>query len=327
MRTEHTWFHALLVAPSIGEDATARALAAARSRGALVLLALIIAGCHSGSNPPTVPVSAAAPPPPPAADTPPSPAAWHGYFYGTVAIGSERYGEALLTIDGAVRMHISNTWDDPLHPEGSAQFIGQFEVDGSQGLGTGIVIGQECATFSAGRFCAEPAFAQISIETATRSLLSGELLVTTSDGEETWPFEMAWAPVDTYLSAATLELAEGQYWEELAEFAHGGDVVMNVDGAGNLFFQSPTSGCVGNGTLAPHLNGEFNVYDATLVIENCDGTYARWNGGYQGLATLSIESSESYYYYGYWGDWLVLWLSTPEGAASQAAVTMWGRLQ
>ena len=58
---------------------------------------------------------------------------------------------------------------------------------------------------------------------------------------------------------------------------------MSVDGAGRIFFQSAHSACTGNGTLAPHRDGVFNVYDVTLTIDNCGGPYAYLNGEYEGL--------------------------------------------
>jgi hypothetical protein len=119
----------------------------------------------------------------------------------------------------------------------------------------------ECSGAS-GVCSAEPA--ELSITTATRSALSGEIAMTNS--HEVWSFEMGW-PTATYLEPATFQLAVGQYSEELAELAI--DAVISVDSGGRLFFQSAYSGCVGNGTLTPRSDGTFNVYDVALLLENC----------------------------------------------------------
>jgi hypothetical protein len=82
--------------------------------------------------------------------------------------------------------------------------------------------------------------------------------------------------------------------ELLAEFAVGGDVIMNVDSAGKLFFQSAKSGCVGNGALSAHLDGSADTLDVTLQMENCSGAYAYLNGSYAGLALLTSSSVWDY---------------------------------
>ncbi|MEN8260757.1 MAG: hypothetical protein ABFS02_09265 [Pseudomonadota bacterium] len=274
---------------------------------ACLLLGQALAGCGSDQNQNYVPPVI----------TPPRPSeeAWHGYFSGTVFDGENaRYGEALLTVDGAVRIYVGGPSGGTFDPEDSKQLIGQFEVDGDQAFGTGVIIGQHCAV-DPGPFCTAPLFGEIGITVATRNLLSGHIRVTTSDGEETWTFEMSW-PTSTYREPATMALAEGQYEEELAEFAHGGDVIINVDGAGEMFFQSSGTGCTGNGTLSPFLNGKHNVYDVALTIDSCTGAYAYLNGEFEGLGTRSWG--------GGWGDWLLIWLASPDGAPSPVAITMWG---
>ena len=127
---------------------------------------------------------------------------------------------------------------------------------------------------------------------------------------------MGW-PTVTYLEPATLEFASGQYTETLAEAAR--DAVINLDSGGRFFFQSPQSGCVGNGTLVPHADGIFNVYDVALLVENCASGHEESNGEFEGLATRTVGGG-----WDYWGDWLVLWLSTPETAPVPQAFVMWG---
>jgi hypothetical protein len=132
---------------------------------------------------------------------------------------------------------------------------------------------------------------------------------------------MGW-PTSTYLVPAKPQFAAGLYEETIADFTsrRSQDTVIRVDNAGLLFFQSANSGCTANGSLEPHLEGAFNVYDATLTIENCTDAYQSLNGVFEGLATRTIEDG----WWDGWGDWLVIMLSTPSGAPAEAAITMWG---
>lgn len=146
-----------------------------------------------------------------------------------------------------------------------------------------------------------------------RSRLAGRLEVSTNEGEESWPFEMQWSELLTLPETSAIE---GIYREYQAEFAHDDVVSVSVDGAGLLFFQSPMSGCVGNGLLTPYPGGEFPAFEATLTIESCNGDFDILNGNYQGLGT------------GYPGDFyydasLTLWLSTSSEAARRTAITMY----
>ena len=93
---------------------------------------------------------------------------------------------------------------------------------------------------------------------------------------------------------------------------------MSIDLAGKLSFQSAHSGCIGNGTLAPHLDGKFNVYDVALTIENCNATYAYLNGAFEGLATTTPSTAWDY------DALLRAWVSKRDGAPSPAAVTLLG---
>jgi hypothetical protein len=112
--------------------------------------------------------------------------------------------------------------------------------------------------------------------------------------------------------------AAGQFKELLAEFASAGDLSMNIDSSGKLFFQSANSGCVGNGALVPHLDGAADTYDVTLMMENCNGAYAYLNGQYDGLALFTASSYWDYHYL------LRMWLSKPTGETPPAALTMLG---
>ncbi len=241
---------------------------------------------------------------------------------GTVTVGAVDYfGDALFTVDGAVRLYIGGPYSSSgvlqmARPDSSAQFVGNFEVDGDQAFGSGVIIGQGCAVPAPARFCGESASGEISVAVDSGDI-QGEIRVTTSNGDETWLLELGgWR--NYYVLPARPERVAGQYQEELAEFASDGDVIMSIDSAGQLFFQSVRSGCTGNGTLAPHLDGAFNVYDVTLMIENCAASYAYLNGDYEGLAT---ETPSDYWNY----DFLLrTWVSKRDGAPSQAAMTLLG---
>jgi hypothetical protein len=127
------------------------------------------------------------------------------------------------------------------------------------------------------------------------------------------------APNTSYGSPATAENVAGSYAERLA-FATAGDAVISVDSAGVAFFQSASTGCIGNGFLTPHLDGAFNVYDVEMTIANCGADFPNLNGDFSGLATRT--GGEAFLS----GDWLLLWLSTPEtlyGLGTDPAVTMW----
>jgi uncharacterized delta-60 repeat protein len=304
------------------EHAALGAKATSTAQVFLCLLgALSLSSCHSDfSSTPAPAVVAAAPPPfsPPFPPATLSEEAWHGYFAGRILIDVDtHYAEALITVDGAIRLFIANP-QDIWSSAGSAQFVGTFQRNGDQGSGSGVVIAQGCATSPTGRFCSSSVGAEINIAIATRSRLVGQLQVGPPEGEEPWIFEMNW-PTNTYLEPATLQFAAGQYREALAELADDSDVIISVDDAGRIFFQGPLSGCVGNGTLAPHLGAESNVYDVALSLANCAATYAYLNGDFEGLATRTVGSP-----WDDWGDWLIIWMSARDGAPSRTAVTMWG---
>lgn len=248
-------------------------------------------------------------------ETPPQPA-WDGLFYGSITSERDQSAEAVVTADGQIRIHIGNVWDDPAHPNGSAQFIGQFDVIGEQGLGSGVVVGQECVIFPAGRFCGESAPAEITIRKATRELFAGEIRVETSEGLESWTFEMWWSSE----VSTNLKYLEGSYQELRAEFAVDDDVVVSVDSTGAVFFQSPVSGCVGNGELTQHPDGPSSVFDAVISIENCGAEFETLNGSYEGLG---VHIPGDFYYWPI----LSLWLSTPGDATVARAITTYSEGQ
>jgi hypothetical protein len=265
-----------------------------------------------------------APPAPPVPTQAPT-----GHYVGAVKIADVTYfGDAVFTQDGEVRLYVGGPYDNGgelqlTRPESSEQFVGTIEMRDTQWSGSGLIIGQQCAINAASRFCGQPAPAaisatvQLNTDGSGSAVLQGAIQVTTSSGTETWPLNLQlWGAGDPTL--ATSAAAAGQYEEVLAEFASAGDVVMNIDSSGKLFFQSANSACVGNGALVPHLDGAADTYDVTLTMENCDGAYAYLNGQYDGLALYTASS--------YWDydSQLRMWLSKPTGKTPPAALTTLG---
>ena len=246
----------------------------------------------------------------------------HGRYVGTVTIGGVDYfGDALLTVDGAIRLHVGGPYSatgalQSTRPETSAQFVGTLQVQGSDATGNGVVIGQGCASAAPIRFCNGAAPAEIRVFVNANSV-EGELQVSTNAGEETWLLNLdAWS--NYYLLSAERSYLAGSYRELIAEFNVGADLIMSIDSDGRLFFQSAPSDCVANGTLEPHLDGSFNVYDVELTLASCTGLYAYLNGAYEGFATTTPGSVWDY------DVRLRVWLSKADGAPPTAAVTLLG---
>jgi hypothetical protein len=266
---------------------------------------------------------------------PPATPAWHGYFSGRTFIGGSEYflSQALVTVDGAMRVLVYG----PYIREGntvrlsersaSAQFVGMVSVGADSATGSGVLIGHPCASAGDNEFCGLVAPALVKITTGTRQDFDGTLTVVLEGQVEDWPFELSWAD-KLYLEGAATESIAGSRPMQLAEWAKHGEVIATVDDNGALFFQSAATGCVGNGSLTPHGDGEFNVYDAVLAVESCATQYAHLAGVFEGLATQTTLNSGFYCTF-YYDDCagLVLWLSTPDGAPRQRAITMWLTVQ
>jgi hypothetical protein len=283
----------------------------------VVQVVMAAAGCHDGS--PVV-----SPTPPPATSPLPVVPAHAGHYRGVAAIGEATYryhAEALFTADDQVVVHVGGPVDveslgwgagvpaAAFAPLEAALFVGDVTWDGSAALGHGIVIGERCGLPS--RYCGTPAPAHIFVsQTATK--LTGEIRVTTAAGVEVWALDiLAWS----FYRGSPSRLS-GMFRERLAPFAESGEPIITIDRGGRLFFQSAASGCTGNGTVAPHGDGRAYVVDVVLVIANCDTRYAYLNGRFEGLGTATQNN--------YWDEdnWLVMWLATPSGGASQAALTL-----
>jgi hypothetical protein len=252
---------------------------------------------------------------------------WQGRYVGTVMIGDVTYfGDALLTVDGAIRLYIGGPYPDSdaiqmTVPGSSAQLVGTLAPQQNQAAGAARIFGQACTSSAPSRFCRENGSATISIALGSDHNIQGDIDVTTSDRIESWVLQLYYW--DNYFTQPAIQATlVGHYQEQLAEFARGGDTIVSIDAKGVLFFQSPHSGCTGNGQLRPHLDGAVNVYDVTLVIESCTAPYDYLNTTFEGLASTSPGSYWDYDVF------LRMWLSqrnpTAAGSAPQPGLTLAG---
>jgi hypothetical protein len=289
-----------------------------------LLVACTFAGCNGddGASPTSAPPNPTASVP--TSSQPASSEGWHGRFIGKVTIGEvDYYGDAILTTDGEMRLYVADAYvgDGSLQrtkPRSSAQLVGKVDLGSGGPVGAGVVVGEHCTTTGTSRFCRYAASAEISLAGISGKgwdkELAGEIRVTTNGAEETWRLELsAW--VNYYDLSAAMSWVAGLWDEQLAEFARDGDTVVRIDSLGQMFFQRAHSGCTGNGTLTPHLDGKFGVYDVSLTIEGCNTDHSSLNGDFEGLASTTASSVWNY------DDVLRIWLSTRE-ETQRVAITM-----
>jgi hypothetical protein len=282
-----------------------------------VLLVACGGGGGNGEAPPSAPVPISQPGPQPQPLPPPLPG-WRGYFVGTARVGGiSHFADALITEQGELRLYVgapdvmSGVLQLP-RPTSSAQFVGLASLGTDRGTATGTVIGQACAAPDVTRFCTDPAIGEMTLQRVPGEI-EGSLRVVSSQPDETWTLRLQ--PWSHYyqLPAGSVSTA-GSYLEYVAEFVHDTDTVVTIDGQARMQFQSPSSGCTGNGALAAHGNGQRAVFDVTLILASCRADHAYLNGEYTGLATFAPTN--------YWGYDMTLriWLSRPGG---DAAFMMW----
>ena len=292
---------------------------------ACLLCACVINGC-SGSGQdfpaPESPTTA-----PPAQQT--STNRLDGHFSGLAELpDGTHHVEALITVDGAVRLYVGGPLPtgtilsgggiptELLAQADGAMFAGNIAPTDDQGAGSGLVFGMSCDGVAIGRFCDQPAVATIEIAT-TESGFAFEIDIATSRGNESWHLDVG--KYSNYYDLGVASPPSGLYRETLAQFAQAGEVVLRIDVSGTLFFQSPDSGCTGNGAVLPHLDGNHAVWDVSLIVENCAGLYGYLNGSFDGLATISQG--------GYWDYdvWLLLFLAGAESTSSRIALFSYGQ--
>ena len=302
---------------------------------------LLLSSCHfdegpsgiEGSGRRNTPSSPNAPAPSPRAGapsprpgTPSSTAApyTHGRFIGTVKIGDKTYfGDALITVDGAVRLFVGapGSYDGALQmskPSVSEQFVGTVKLQGTTASGSGVVMGQYCAGVQApGPYCGNNAPGEIHLSLGSTDVHGDVQFAAT--GAPGWILHLAYWPNYYELPAGSpvpQPREAQQYRENIAEFSANGDTIINVDSNGSLFFQSVSSGCVGNGLVRPHLDGHYNVSDISLTLANCKPPYTHLNGDYAGFAA---DSAGNYWDY---DDYLRIWVSSTTAAPTAPALTL-----
>lgn len=261
-----------------------------------LLLAQTVAGCGGGGSAATPSATAlpsvATTPPPVVAS--PSAAGWGGRYVGTAKIADRYYfADALLTADGSVSLYVGGEVAASEAPSGSgalqttkppdfSQLVAQVAIRGIEATGNAVSVSDRGAVMAG------------NIRIVVQSeRLQGEIQLSTSTAALTLLLDMqSWT--GSYVLSAKQQSLQGLYQEQLAGFAVGTDTIVSIDLAGRLFFQSATSGCTGNGTVRPHLDGLFNVYDVTLSIAGCKPAYGYLNASYQGLASTSPSNYWAY---------------------------------
>lgn len=235
--------------------------------------------------------------------------------------GVNYFGDAVLAENGKTHLYIGGPYADSeriqlASPEGSIDFVSPA-ITPSGHVAVGGIIGREgedCGQQGSpsARWCNRASSAQMSVEPAAGGE-TGELQGVITDSDETWTFDLTpWS--NAYNVPARLTDLAGQYTEEVAPFAQG--MVLTIDVEGRAFFQSSYL-CTGNGTFAPQGDGSFNVFDVQMSIADCDYPYSQYNGEYGGLATLSPSDRSGH-------DTNVrIWLVSY--SPDWSAVTMWGR--
>jgi hypothetical protein len=273
---------------------------------------------------------------PPPSVTPPQVAeGWGGHYVGTVKIGDVDYfGEALLTSDGLIRLYVGGPYSPsgalPLtKPSSSTVFVGRLNSQGSQASPEGEFIGVGCSVARSTPFC-DSSIVNYGMQlTLDAGEIRGNVDVMMNSVRGTWLLDLQ-SFDNYYATPARLDNIAGTYTEQLADFAGNGDTVVTVDSSGQLFFQSATSGCTGNGTIVPHPDGSadgvirdppapttVNVYDVTLTIGDCRSPYEDYNSStFEGLATTSPSSAWDY------DSVLRIWLARQNFDVAWAALMM-----
>jgi hypothetical protein len=227
----------------------------------------------------------------------------------------------LLTVDGTLRMSVYGSAAMSFDLDGSVQFVGNVQLGAPDASGSGVVIGQACSAAAANRFCnaATPSAIRLTALDGIDNAVAGELRIAVAAGDEVWPLEIGYWGGRPHLDpASSLQTLQGTYEELVAEFADGGGVLITVDSVGRLFFQSPITGCIGNGTLSVDGDAAANLYDVALTIAGCAAPYVALNNEFTGLSTFEPTAP-----WDYGLNVHKMWLSTSATAASPAALMLW----
>jgi len=266
-----------------------------------------------------------------AALNPPAPAATKapaGYFEGYVYIDGTQYtGEGLVSADGLIRLR--------LHGTDIVQFAGSGQIQDGEFVGSGFVTSEDCGGSSPGTLCSARVPGTISARLNRPEPpigLRGTIGFDAPDVPTTATILMTASGWST--TAGTLHqwssIAEGLYditpAQDLRTAASSalGDATLSLDAEGRLFFQSPSSGCAGNGTLNTHSVDIVNTYDVAVSIAGCSEPFAMLNGEFEGLATGVLRDFGDFELEG-WEHWLISWLTSID-PSSPAAITIEAKL-
>ena len=284
-----------------------------------VVLVPTLAACGGGNGPSPTPPTGDSPDPPP--DTPPPTVdALHGRYVGQVTIdGITHFADAIFTPDGEARIYVGGAGDwggaiPVTRPPSAHQFVGRITLEAQGATGDGVLVAEGCALTPHPPSCGEPANAALTIPGAVagyESELQGSLSVATASGIEIW--DLSLTPWDNVWRLPGF--TAGQYVEQVAEFTADGDTLLTIDAAGTLFFQSPGSGCVGNGQMTA--DPDFNLLNVSLDVASCTGGFEYLNGEFAGIGTYSTSNYWAYDFV------LRLWLARSGTSGSPAAFTMW----
>ena len=247
----------------------------------------------------------------------------HALLDGNVTVDDVSYEiKGPLTPEGAFRLNIAaDSFGGAEADGGFGQLVGTLQTTGNEAHGVGVLIGESCAQAHLTRFCGVESAVQIDLTASATSDLSGVIRVATDTGEEVWPVELGRGGVSFYGPPLPASSLQGSYEVRQAEFARGGDVVMNVGEDGRFTLQSPDTGCTGNGAIVRHPGTDvydWDLFDVTLSIAGCGDPFAPLNAEFEGLSELGSLGHWDYDF-----ATLRMWLSTRVGSQSPAAITLW----
>lgn len=282
-------------------------------------------------SPTPVPAPPATSPVTPSVPGPPRlPAITHGHFRGTATRGDDVvHTEILITADGFFRLYLGAA--DPednvdhggliipwlLEPADPMQASGYVELEDEHASGTGTIVGENCSVAAGRPLCTATADVELDLRTY-HGLVNGVTGELRSGAPSSATWEISAQEWYYYRLPAPPGFMAGNVIDELSELGRLEKMRLVIDTADRVFFQSTVTGCIGNGTLAPHADGQYMVYDASISIDGCAGSFERLNGTYGGLAKWTSDSKW------YIGDELLMYLSTVDAASPPRALTMYG---
>ncbi|MCK8515017.1 hypothetical protein M0534_01555 [Methylonatrum kenyense] len=189
-----------------------------------------------------------------------------GYYSGEITAGGSRFSvEGLVAPDG--RYFFYRLADD-------TSFTGVFRNDRDTGGVTSRVFVDDGSARGEGR---------VDLLVRRQSTrLDGDYRVNLDDGRRLSGGWLVDYEPEVYLRRASRGRASGLY----DDLVTGEAAVLSIDSAGDMFLQSPETGCTAFGRLRVP-DRQVNLYDIELEYFDCRGSRRERNGGvYQGIAFL-----------------------------------------